>query len=420
MKKKLILLVGIMTAFASCSTEDIVDTRTASDDEISFNASVRFSSVTRGIESDNNALNSFYVSAFPVGQESYPIFENILFYKENGKYVTEKPYHWSHELKLDIFAYGYCMKEKQRLPENAQESALVSGGAELEVTDMQRTLNNFTPNPKIEDQIDFIFTKQLNVSQPGMTSSVSLVFDHMLSEIGVDATCSSKTHRVKIAKIKYGNIFGTANFNMEYQTPGISGDRPAWSELRDKTTYEIELPKPVTLTDKATNISLAEEVTKPIGFAILLPQDHSTFNSSTEFFGVGKDGKGPAGKSLASAQYLAVLCRIELIDEQGNPKGSVKFPVNDDFYVDVPVDEYNTEVYGWAYIPFHLAKDNDSDADKAKYSKWQMGNRYRYHLDFTDGAGYNDNGDPIIMGPITFTASVNTWNNVDINRPRQD
>lgn len=413
-----------MTAMASCSTEDIVDVASSTDDEITFRASVGFTSDSRGIESSDAVLNSFYVSAFPVGQEGSPLFENALFYKKNDKFVTENEYKWSHELKLDIFAYGYCNKDKKDLlPKDINESALVKWGpekddlAEVTATCDQRTINNFSPNPDIAKQVDFIFTKQLDVTQPGMTNSVALVFDHMLSEIGVDAICKSKTHRVKIAKVKYGNIYSKGDFQMDNST---------WNELRNKTTYEIELPAPVILGNEAKNISLAEKVTSPIGFAILLPQCHSTFNSTTEYFGKGNDRQGPTytydgeirEKTLVSAQYLAVLCRIEVLDKDGVPTGTLKFPVKEDYYVEVPVDENNSEVYGWAYLPFHLAKDNDSAEDKAKYSQWQMGNRYRYHLDFTDGAGYNDDGNNILEGPVTFTASVNPWNNVNIDRPR--
>lgn len=402
MKKNLFLFVGIMIALASCSADDIVEKN--NDGAIKFNASVGHSSDTRGIESTSSDLKSFYVSAMAVGQE-YPFFTNTLFTRNSsGDFVSDPAFHWSHQLVLDFYAYGYCTKDKKALPAVPD---LNIWGEWIEFTNDQKTIDRFSPRPNIEDQVDFIFAKKLGATQPGMTSTISLGFRHMLSEVGVDAACSSRTHRVKVAKIKYGNIYNRAQFDMETATH--------WNLEKGKTNYEIELPTPVVLDGTRYNISLAEAVNDPIGYAILLPQEHSTVNTSTECFSAGNDGVLPQGKVLTSAPYLAILCRIELLDQTtGEPTGTLKFPVKDDYKI-----EYDGETYGWAYIPFHMAKDSDSATDREKYSKWQMGMRYKYHLDFTEGAGYNDDGDPIIMGPISIKTDVSEWTAVDIYPPRK-
>lgn len=406
MKKNFLLFAGVMTALASCSTEDIVESK-INDNEIAFNASVGFTSAARGIESSNNALKDFYVSAMIPAQNKV-FMENVLYYKEGGKYVTKNPYHWSHELVLDLYAYGYCTKATEgsnnSLPENIHDSQLAG---EVTFTPDQFTINDFSPANEIANQIDFIFTEQLGVTQPGMGNPVTLNFAHMLSEVGVDAICKSKTHQVKVAGIKYGNIISKGNFSMKKESDSY------WTLANEKTTYsEIRLPQPVLLGETPKNISMAEEVGNPIGFAILLPQGFSTFSKNNEYFGGGVDGLPPVNsqgdtKTLTSAQYLAVLCRIELLDQtSGSPTEAIKFPVLEDYMVET----IDGEVYGWAYIPFHMGD---------KYSAWEMGKRYRYHLDFTNGAGYNDDGNNIIMGDVSFNVDVATWTNVDIYYPVQ-
>lgn len=49
-------------------------------------------------------------------------------------------------------------------------------------------------------------------------------------------------------------------------------------------------------------------------------------------------------------------------------------------------------------------------------TKWEAGNCYVYTLDFTKGAGVNEEGDPILGGPIEFTADVKKWEIVNENK----
>lgn len=398
MKKKFFLLMPAVIALASCSSEDVIEQN--NDDAISFRAAVGHSMSSRGEETTTANLNKFYVTAIEkISSGDMTLFENLLFEKDaDGNFVSTPPFKWGEKMELDFYALGYYTEGDMPAPN--EEGALFG---EVTLTPEQQTINNFSPMAEIADQIDLVAATATSKKPSAGAQPVSLTFDHLLSEVQVVAKCGSTCNRVLVKGIKYGNIISKGNYDFTTDT---------WTSGSDKSSYTVTyLDSPIELNNSAAydhdhrgtlsyhDISKSEG---SIGYAILLPQQLTTWNSSSEYWETGEDGVAPAGKSLASAQYIAVLVKIEALDNNGNIMAP-KFPIEKEQMVD------GTDGYGWAYIPLHA--DN--------WPEWRSGYRYIYHLDFTDGAGYDEDGKPILEGEIKFTASVNEWSVADIYKPKK-
>lgn len=381
MKKKLFLMVSAAMALAACSNEELLDgPATATADGISFRAVVDHSSDSRSVETESNNLYKFMVTAME-GETN--LFSNLMFEKKGskGEYVSNPVYEWSNHLNLDFYAIGYGTDSLNvAVPAPGEENSLFG---EVTIDNDQKTINNFSSLPNIEDQIDLVFAKTTSGQTPN-GGAVQLVFDHILSELEVVATCSSKVHQVEVKGIKYGNISNRGDFNIDYY---LSGTQRAWT-IDDNYKLDLDVPcleEPVVLSSRDTSLSATDSV----GWAVVLPQTLTTFSAGNQSWDGNHDGK-----TKATCAYVALLIRITAL-EDGNPT-AVKFPVEGD-----AADENG---FGWAYVPFH------TDAVK----EWTPGKRYIYHIDFTNGAGYNEEGNKILDNDIQFTASVNAWSNVDV------
>lgn len=390
MKKNLFFLVAASVALASCSNEEVVDFNT--DDAICFRAAVSHNSISRGEETVNGEFNEFYVTAI---EDTTPddetdnnyteLFHDLLFKKTgaNGEFISDPVYKWSNKLSLKFFAYGYQAQNGMGKP-NVEGSVF---GEEVYITPEQATINGFSPQPEIIDQIDLV-TAVAQSKKTALNASVSLNFVHVLSEVQVKAKCDTKAYQIMVKAMKLGNIDNLGQYDFHTNSWTITKN--------NKTSYNVSTRadgKPLELVDEELDLSRVDD----LGYAMLLPQTLTTFGSSEGFWDVAKPGK-----TQASAQYIAVLIKILARNaETGEPMAdAVKFPLNPDHYAD-------EENYGWAYIPIHVDKCPD----------WQKGFRYIYHLDFSNGAGYNEDGEQILPSNIQFTADVKEWSVVDVYKP---
>lgn len=118
------------------------------------------------------------------------------------------------------------------------------------------------------------------------------------------------------------------------------------------------------------------------GGFMLLPQTQAAWNEKAQNDAVGA--------------YLAVLCRISQNDGNGN--FNLLYPK--------PADVAAGENYGYSAVPVKM--------------EWEPGKKYTYTLDFfgNGGGGQVDpdkpgGGEDIVGGPIKFTVTVDTWNDVN-------
>lgn len=396
MNKKIFFLAASAIAMASCSTEEVVDFNAG--DTICFRASVDHTATTRGLEVSNTNLKAFYVTAL---EDMMPdddtnnlyttFFENLLFTKkdkESTEFVSNPEYQWSNKLSLKFFAYGYYATGDMEKPLPGSVF-----GDELTLTGDQQTINGFSPQPEFADQIDLI-TAVAESKKTALNATVGLNFRHILSEVSVQAKCDSKAHRILVKAVKLGNIDNNGNYDFSTNQ---------WTVNKSKTSYMLwQNPEDhnSSITLSATETDLTKSGT--IGYAMLLPQTLTTWSSSNEGF-YDESYTGGSGKIRTSAQYIAVLIKILALNpETGEVENqdAVKFPLQEEH-------KFDSDGFGWAYIPLHVDK----------CPSWGMGNRYVYHLNFSNGAGYNEDGEQILNAKIQFSADVKEWATIDIYKP---
>lgn len=412
MKKSNIILGVALLGFAACTTEEVFDLN--SDDVISFRASISHSSSTRGPETTPGNLDKFYVTALEqltVGWNSIidTLFINNLFVKSktSGNFYSSQEFRWTQKMVLDFYAYGYFTDNDYIKPGNT--GSLFGTGVTFKKD--RQSIDGFSPQQDIQKQIDLVAAKAINQKASALSGPVSLSFTHLLSEIQVVAKCSSNSYKVSVKGLKYGNIKSKGNYDFADNAWELMPESDQYVE-GSYATSSYEVP----FADHTVNLNSTEDydhvddgvksfhdISKSegeLGYAMLIPQSLGEFESG-QYWALGKNNTPPEGKTIASAQYMAMLIKIESIDASGNVTGTL-FPQKDEHKVD------NTDGYGWAYIPFYH-KDHKS---------WNMGVRYIYHLDFKDGAGFNEDGDPILEGEVKLVATVNDWKNKDeIYRP---
>lgn len=416
MKNKYLLLASATFALASCSSEEIVDLNR--EDEIKFRASVSYSTSTRGTETTTADFDEFYATAL---MDEYPDDDTNNSYKnlfgimpfkkgDDGYFVSDPPYKWSQKMKLIVYAFGYTPKDGGTLADPSDQNYF----GEVTLDGDQQTMNNFHAQQNIADQIDLVAAVgNGDVGNAYNDNFVTLQFHHVLTEVQVVAKCDSKTHRVLVKGMKYGNILSQGNYQNADNT---------WTEIINPSAYEIRYdnfkkldipsttPMPDTIHVCSSSVNKyyhdisKSEGTGSIGYAMFIPQTLTTFSKTYECWEY-PDGQSqsPSGKIKSRAQYIAVLIKIDAIDSKGNVTAP-KFPVKDENKVP------GTDGYGWAYFPLYIDE----------HPKWEMGYRYIYHIDFTRAAGYNQDGDPILNVNIDFTANVAEWSHKDVFKPEPE
>lgn len=410
MKKIYSFLTILIPVLAACSSEDTISYN--NQDDINFRAHVSHNNTSRGLEISNQTLDKFFITAVEkLTSENNVVtyttlFENTLFQKEGDVYVSDPPFQWSKKMVLNFYAYGYRTNGDFIKPGDA--GSLFGTGVTF--NGQQQTINNFSPQADISQQIDLIGACALDQGyKGGMTNTVGLNFAHLLSEVQVVARCSSPTYRVYIKAIKYGNIKckGTYSFGSNSWTllpENAESDESPLATTSYGVSYKaIDLSSgtPDHYSHQGTNdyhdISKSENTVDDtfIGYAMLLPQSLGAFEVGKEYWAPGGAEADISGKTLATAQYMAMLIKIMALDN-GEETEEVKFPKTEAHKAD-------SDGYGWAYIPIRTPK----------VSQWQAGTRYVYHLDFSDGAGYNQDGNLILEGVLKLDATVDQWKSYD-------
>lgn len=404
MKKNLLLMMAVPLALASCSNEDVLETnpKTVPDDAITFRANVGYTSQSRGTETTQSNLKAFYVTAIEKNNNA-ALFTNLLFNKNtSGEFVSDPVYQWSNKLGLTFYAYGYTPKGNNSTMVNPNIQDGWEEGTEAnvqlrqtlgepQITEMQQTLDNFTPNQDIAEQVDLV-TAMTESNRTALNASVGLNFIHILSEVDVRAKCTSNAHHIYIKAVKLGKIDTKAQYS--WPTTSSTPWNLGGSYKTSYTVWQNENHQAVDLTTTREG-GYIPLISGKAGYAMLIPQGLSTWGQTTETF----ETQYP-DKSVTEAQYIALLIKIVGIDNGEINNSVVKFPLKTEHAVD-------EDGFGWAYIPLHVDK----------VPKWDMGTRYIYHLDMSRGAGYNEEGEPILTADIQFTADVKEWSSVNIYKP---
>ena len=209
-----------------------------------------------------------------------------------------------------------------------------------------QTLTDFSPNAAASEQKDFVYTSATGNGSSNGETGIDLNFKHALTEISIDAKNSNTAYTVTVSGVRIGNVKTKGTFTF----PSTTGTDASWSlsdASSDKGNYETTWTEGVTLGGEVSKLDASN-----VPFMII-PQ---SLTSTTKY---------------ADGNYIAMKVKITM---QG---GKV---LHD----------------GWAYIGID--------------TNWEMGKHYVYTLDFSNGAGQDDNGKDIISGKnIKLNVSVTPW-----------
>lgn len=210
-----------------------------------------------------------------------------------------------------------------------------------------QTLTDFSPNENAADQKDFVYAKSSGSAKKNGSTGVNIEFQHALSEITVAAKNTNTAYTVKVKGVKIGNVITKGTFTF----PSITDTPASWSlsaDPNDVKNYETSWTTPFVLDGEVSTMDAAN-----VPFMIL-PQQLVAADKASE------------------KAYIALDAEIKM---QG---GLVK---------------HN----GWLYVSID--------------TNWEMGKKYAYTLDFSTGAGQDENGKAIISGSeIKLKVNVSDWN----------
>lgn len=350
MREKKFFMGIALAALASCSSEDVVEVN--SGNQIDFRAAMGLEAEARSAETTSANLSEFYASAF-IG--SSPYFKDVLFSKgADGVFTSTPTFYWPGQKAVGFFAYSHY----------ADGLTGVATATAMEIT-------GFSPNTDIAAQHDIVGAYATGTNE---TTNLALPFKHLLSQIRIEAKSSMTNYKFDVVGVQIGNVAPTGKFTWTHSGTDTGVEKLEWTQQTGSQDYTDDFPegKVVTLGTEAVDIMNMLKADAPEGDvnignagAMLIPQQLVAWK--------------PTDKNIENGAYLAVKLRIYMTD------------TNTQIYPDAAGE------YAYAYVPID--------------TKWEPENCYIYTLDFSAGAGYDEKGDPILGGPITFTTTVSGWTN---------
>ena len=231
-------------------------------------------------------------------------------------------------------------------------------GASFSISHQFQKLENFSPNAAAAEQKDFIYAYAKGNLEENGTDGVDIKFKHALSQITVAAKNDNKAYTVKVSGVKIGNVMSKSSFS--FPSTGGNGNDASWSQDSQTGEYTTSLSEAVTLGSDATDFK--DQGNVPF---MLIPQSLTSTNKASE-------GAYIALKVSIAMQGGKVLCSDK-----------------------------------WAYVGIG--------------GSWQMGKRYNYTLDFSNGAGQDADGNLIISGKgIKLSVNMGDWTAEDVDLPKVD
>ena len=231
-------------------------------------------------------------------------------------------------------------------------------GASFSIGHQFQKLENFSPNAAAAEQKDFIYAYAKGNLEENGTDGVDIKFKHALSQITIAAKNDNKAYTVKVSGVKIGNVMSKSTFS--FPSSGGDGNDASWSQDSQTGSYTTEWENgAVELSSDVKDFK--EQGNVPF---MLIPQSLTSANKAA-------DGAYIALKVSIAMQGGKVLCSDK-----------------------------------WAYV----AIDTD----------WQMGKRYNYTLDFSNGAGQDADGNQLISGKdIKLNVSVTPWDAKAVDLPEK-
>lgn len=381
MKKFTLILATVALLAAGCSKTEVVGPQNRK----GINFAAYTAKTTKAAQEDvtRTNLTKFEVTAF--GNNAF-YFKNIIFEYSNDRNVWESAtkYFWP-AFPLTFYAfntpYGYHT--------DAQKT-----GFGINITTESQTLE-VIPAAELANQEDLVAAYAAGKKESDATStgnSLSLTFNHYLTQVIVKATNENSAYKVVVDGVKIANMagHGTYTFSTETMTAssGSFANYTATFNERELTSVAKEVMTNTTNNGK--------------GKWYLIPQSVTSWDPNTN------------RNNPNNGTYLALKVKITV----NNAEALKIYPATSD-----ESGNYNS---GWMAVPIPSG------------FIFKQGKKYTFTIHFfhnngNTGAGYvdpedgsdldgdgnaNDNGKKIIGGEIKFDANVNEWddqnNNIEI------
>ncbi|WP_443897956.1 fimbrillin family protein [Paraprevotella clara] len=358
MKQKFLYLAMAAMAMASCSQDETIDVYKGKG--IGFRTETPAG--TRALETTTANITEFWASAF-LSEGGYQHFDpHTRFFKKDGFFTSYPEQQWPGDDK-ELTFYAISPEPKDLT------------GATLTLNTTAQKLENFTVANTFIAQQDLIYATATAKESDSEDGSVSLTFDHMLSQIEVKAMANDDCgYNFEVKGVRLGAIPSTSTLtNFTTKT---------WEAATTPVTYNEISNGVIILNSTAQSVMPQIEVNGSMvnDNAMLIPQQL-----------VAWDRVSGDMKNEKKGAYIGVLVKIT------TKEGNVQI---------YPKKEGVT--HGYACVPID--------------TKWEAGKHYVYTLDFSDGAGFVDPekpdpdptdpdkpGEEILGGGLKFKVTVTDW-----------
>lgn len=378
-------------AFVGCSKDEITEVNQG--DPIRFTANA--SKASRADVTTTTTINvdgsKFHVWAYYGDAE----FMDGLATKSGDVWTYQTPKYWPNEGTVDFYAVH---------PTSIEDLATVSATSQ--------TVNNFIVESEVAEQLDFIYA--INLDEKKQDSAVPMNFRHALSQIVFAAKSGANSNlSVTIDGVSVHNIYGQGDYtfpeletikqldkdeNAETENSDVVGIQDTYGTWAleggsvksfaagitaatinpsDEKVLTTESAKAVADDPNTTEDETQAAVTS--GALLLLPQGSDAdrgalkaWDPATETVGTPATG---STKTKTTGTYFKISCKVR----------------DDESKVYLYGGESN---FGNVYIPVAI--------------DWEQGKKYTYIFTFDNGAGYDEEGDEILV-PIKFTVTVDEF-----------
>lgn len=286
--------------------------------------------------------------------ESFYVTARIPGNDEN--YFTDVPYlRAAGDVFISSTSYYWPKADQMQFYAYAPSLDNFGSDAQLMIDASSQKVTGFAPASRFADQKDFVVAQRSATKAENQTG-IELQFEHMLSQIEVHAKNSNQGYVYEIMGVKIAGVASEGDFNFS-----VSPDE-AWIAYDNDPLEVVEIyDSPKGLDALSTNIMGAG------GNAMLIPQQLTPWNPNTK--------KGA---------YIAVYARIKTAE------GALVYPRPTESGI-------YTSDFAWVVVPID--------------TEWQPGYRYIYTLDFSFGAGTDENGVRVLGDLIHFSVDELRWNN---------
>ena len=215
----------------------------------------------------------------------------------------------------------------------------------------------------VAEQVDVMYS--VKKAQRKSNRTVDFLFKHALAQVAFKATTTDAKYSAEIGGIEVHNLKNKGTFTYpEMNTAAGAASNGSWANEESVDNYAIGTVDGVPVT--AIN-NTGKAVSADNGMLMILPQSTTKWTTTKET--AVKISDADASKQC----YLKIQLKLK----------------ENNSYIVGSADDFAT-----VYMPFGY--------------EWQMGKKYIYNLKFGNGAGYDENGDPILQF-IEFNPTVDPW-----------